>query len=125
LHCSTEKVVIEEYLYKQQQCYNKICGPNAGKLYPMAIPQLTQSGPKISLIDFGSRRVPYRGQSVLVGSTTTLAIATIFIAARLVSRVIIVRRTAWDDYCIILAWVGTPRDRYLQLGGTARTMLQI
>jgi hypothetical protein len=46
----------------------------------------------------------------LVGSTTTLGIATIFIAARLVSRVIIVRRTAWDDYFIIFAWVCALRD---------------
>jgi hypothetical protein len=63
-----------------------------------------RSGPKISLADVGSK-VPDRRQSVLVGTTTTLGIATIFIAARLVSRVIIVRKTAWDDYFIIFAWV--------------------
>jgi hypothetical protein len=65
---------------------------------------LVRSGLKISLADVGSH-IPDRRQPVLVGTTATLGIATIFIAARLVSRVIIVRRTAWDDYFIIFAWV--------------------
>jgi hypothetical protein len=71
----------------------------------MTTPLPAQSGPELRLVDLGGGHVPDRRQSVLVGSTTTLAIATIFIAARLVSRVIIVRRTSWDDYTIILAWV--------------------
>ena len=65
---------------------------------------LVRNGPKISLADVGSH-ISDRRQPVLVGTTATLGIATIFIAARLVSRVIIVRKTAWDDYFIIIAWV--------------------
>ena len=51
--------------------------------------------------------VPDRRQSVLVVCTATLVIATIFITARLVSRVVIVRRVTWDDYCIVLGWVSS------------------
>jgi hypothetical protein len=73
--------------------------------YPMTTASLlVRSASKISLADVGSN-VPDRRQPVLVGTTATLGIATIFIAARLVSRVIIVRKTAWDDYFIIIAWV--------------------
>jgi hypothetical protein len=64
----------------------------------------------LQLINVGNH-VPDRRESVLVGSSTTLAIATVFIAARLVSRVLIVRRTAWDDYFIVVAWV---RTKYFQ-----------
>ena len=59
-----------------------------------------------TLADAGSN-MPDRRHSVLVGTTTTLAIATIFVAARLVSRIAIVRRTSWDDYFIIIGWVCT------------------
>jgi len=51
--------------------------------------------------------VPDRRQSVLVVCTATLVIATLFITARLVSRVVIVRRVTWDDYCIVLGWVSS------------------
>ena len=65
---------------------------------------LSARRPKILLPDIGSG-VPDRRQSVLVVTTTTLAIATTFVAARLVSRLTIVRRTGWDvskfsDYLI-------------------------
>jgi hypothetical protein len=58
----------------------------------------------ISLSDFGSD-IPDRRQSVLVVTTTTLVVTTIFIAARLVSRLVIIRKIAWDDYFIVFGWV--------------------
>jgi hypothetical protein len=51
---------------------------------------LARLGPKILLPDIGSG-VPDRRQAVLVVTTTTLAIATLFVASRLVSRIAIVR----------------------------------
>jgi len=49
--------------------------------------------------------IPDRRQSVLVVTTATFVITTIFIAARLVSRLVIVRKITWDDYFIVLGWV--------------------
>jgi hypothetical protein len=49
--------------------------------------------------------IPDRRQSVLVVTTATLVISTIFIAARLVSRLVIVRKITWDDYFIVFGWV--------------------
>ncbi|EAQ85777.1 hypothetical protein CHGG_07030 [Chaetomium globosum CBS 148.51] len=48
---------------------------------------------------------PDRGPVVFAVTTATLALSTVFVAARMVSRVGIVRRTAWDDYMIVLAWL--------------------
>ncbi|KAH6641721.1 hypothetical protein F5144DRAFT_643271 [Chaetomium tenue] len=48
---------------------------------------------------------PDRGPVVFAVTTAVLALSTVFVAARLVSRVGIVRRTAWDDYMIVLAWL--------------------
>ncbi|KAK3296782.1 uncharacterized protein B0H64DRAFT_456395 [Chaetomium fimeti] len=48
---------------------------------------------------------PNRGPVVFAVTTATLALATLFVAARIVSRAGIVRRTAWDDYTIVLAWL--------------------
>ncbi len=45
-----------------------------------------------------------RGPAVFAVTTSTLVLATVFVAARLVSRIGIVRRVSWDDYIIILAW---------------------
>lgn len=50
-------------------------------------------------------RVPDRGPSVFIVTTTTLALAFLFVVARLVSRSGNVRYLGWDDYTIILAWV--------------------
>lgn len=61
-------------------------------------------GPNLFSPDFGDD-IPDRRQSVLVVTTTTLVISTIFIVARLVSRLAIVRNVTWDDYCIIVGWV--------------------
>jgi hypothetical protein len=65
---------------------------------------LAPRGPEVSLVDVGSN-VPDRRQPVLVVTSTSLAIATIFVAARLVSRIGIVRRVSWDDYLIVVGWV--------------------
>jgi hypothetical protein len=73
---------------------------------------------KYTLADAGSN-MPDRRHSVLVGTTTTLAIATIFVAARLVSRIAIVRRTSWDDYFIIIGWVCTLFRRHRDFRGRA------
>jgi hypothetical protein len=48
---------------------------------------------------------PDRGPAVFAVTTATLALATLFVAARMVSRVAIVRRTGWDDYMMVLAWL--------------------
>ncbi|KAK3359040.1 major facilitator superfamily domain-containing protein [Lasiosphaeria hispida] len=46
-----------------------------------------------------------RGPAVFAVTTATLVLASVFVAARLVSRVGIVRRVTWDDYIIFLAWL--------------------
>ncbi len=74
----------------------------------MAAAQRSQS-PKIFFADLGND-IPDRRQSVLVVTIATLAISTIFIAARLVSRLFIVRRVTWDDYLIVFGWVSFPAD---------------
>jgi hypothetical protein len=47
---------------------------------------------------------PDRGPSVFAVTTATLAFASVFVAARLVCRIGIVRRVSWDDYIIVVAW---------------------
>lgn len=47
---------------------------------------------------------PDRGPAVFAVTTATLALASVFVAARMWSRIAIVRRVSWDDYAIILAW---------------------
>ncbi|KAF2872470.1 major facilitator superfamily domain-containing protein [Massariosphaeria phaeospora] len=46
-----------------------------------------------------------RGPAVLAVTATTLVVCSVFVALRLISRVAIVRKTGWDDYTIILAWI--------------------
>jgi hypothetical protein len=46
-----------------------------------------------------------RGKSVFIVTTTTFVLASIFVAARLVSRFGIVKNRTADDWCMILAWV--------------------
>ncbi|KAK4158517.1 L-fucose-proton symporter [Chaetomidium leptoderma] len=48
---------------------------------------------------------PDRGPTVFIVTTTTLSLATLFVAARMVSRVGILRRTGWDDYMVVVAWL--------------------
>lgn len=38
-------------------------------------------------------------------SAATLAVCSVFVALRLVSRFMVVRKAGWDDYAIILAWL--------------------
>ncbi|KAJ4388256.1 hypothetical protein N0V85_007746 [Neurospora sp. IMI 360204] len=54
-----------------------------------------------------TRNVPCsdRGPAVFVVTTVTIGLATLFVAARMVSRIGIVRRVGWDDYIIVLAWL--------------------
>ncbi|KAJ9155998.1 Fucose permease [Pleurostoma richardsiae] len=47
---------------------------------------------------------PNRGPTVFVVTTITIAIASVFVAARLVCRIGIIRRVTWDDYFMIIAW---------------------
>ncbi|KAK4249047.1 hypothetical protein C7999DRAFT_30411 [Corynascus novoguineensis] len=48
---------------------------------------------------------PDRGPAVFGVTTATLAVATLFVAGRMLSRFGIVRRTGADDYVIVLAWL--------------------
>jgi len=45
-----------------------------------------------------------RGPLAFAVTTGTLALATVFVAARLACRTLIVRQVSWDDYFIIIAW---------------------
>lgn len=49
--------------------------------------------------------VPDRGPVIFAVSVATLAVASIFVAARLISRYFIVRRVRWDDRVMMLAWL--------------------
>ena len=46
-----------------------------------------------------------RSHGVFVVTTATFALATVFVAARLISRFGISKNRTWDDWIIILAWV--------------------
>ena len=48
---------------------------------------------------------PDRGPAVFIITTVTLALATLFITARMVSRVGILRQARSDDYVMALAWL--------------------
>ncbi|KAK4191508.1 major facilitator superfamily domain-containing protein [Podospora australis] len=54
--------------------------------------------------DNGDDGFPDRGPAVLAVTTATMALASLFVAARMVSRVGIVRRVGCDDYIMVLAW---------------------
>lgn len=49
--------------------------------------------------------VPDRGPAIFVGSVSSLALATIFCIARIVTRAVIVKKVTSDDYLIGLALV--------------------
>jgi hypothetical protein len=44
--------------------------------------------------------------TVLVVSITLLAVATIFVGLRFLSRALVVRKVVQSDYWMLLAWVG-------------------
>jgi len=46
-----------------------------------------------------------RGETVRVVSAVTLALTTLFVASRLISRFILVKSRTWDDWAIIVAWL--------------------
>lgn len=46
-----------------------------------------------------------RGPVVMGVSAATLAICSLFVGLRLISRFAVVRKPGWDDYTMILAWV--------------------
>ena len=46
-----------------------------------------------------------RSEGVFIGVTTTFALASVFVTARLVTRFAITKAPGWDDYFILLAWV--------------------
>ncbi|RYP64867.1 hypothetical protein DL771_008582 [Monosporascus sp. 5C6A] len=52
-----------------------------------------------------SDNIPDRGPAVFAVTTGTIVLASVFVGARIVSRVGIVRRWSWDDYFIVLAWI--------------------
>jgi hypothetical protein len=63
---------------------------------------------------------PSRGPVVMAVTGAMLVLATLFVLLRLISRFGVVRRIAWDDYFMILAWVSitpcfhrTPADHDL------------
>jgi hypothetical protein len=58
--------------------------------------------PRVHYADAG---FPDRGPTVFAVTTGTLALATLFVAARAVTRVGILRHTTFDDYSLLLAWL--------------------
>ena len=46
-----------------------------------------------------------RGNAVFVVTTITFVLASVFVVARLMSRFAVVRKSTWDDYFMIAAWV--------------------
>jgi hypothetical protein len=46
-----------------------------------------------------------RGPVVMGVSAATLALCSVFVGLRLVSRFAVVRKPGWDDYTMILAWI--------------------
>lgn len=48
--------------------------------------------------------IPDRGPVVFAVTTSTLCLSSIFVAARLYTRLRIVRQFSWDDYFMLLAW---------------------
>src|SRR5438876_11499195 len=61
--------------------------------------------PGMSAFETTATGFPDRGPAVFAVTTATLALATVFVTARLVSRIGIVRSVSWDDYIIVLAWL--------------------
>ena len=47
-----------------------------------------------------------RGPTVLTVTIIMLALSTVFVAVRMISRVGVVKKVSSDDYAIVLAWVG-------------------
>lgn len=54
---------------------------------------------------FNDEDPPDRGPAVFAVTTATLCLSTLFVTARMISRVGIVRNVSWDDAMIIVAWL--------------------
>lgn len=56
-----------------------------------------------------------RSRAVFISVTASFILATLFVVARLISRLGIVKYRGWDDYAILVAWVSgttySPRPR--------------
>lgn len=46
-----------------------------------------------------------RGPAVLAVTAATLALCSVFVFLRIVSRYFVVKKPGWDDHALILAWV--------------------
>jgi hypothetical protein len=46
-----------------------------------------------------------RGPVVMGVSAATLALCSLFVGMRLISRFMVVRKPGWDDFAMILAWM--------------------
>lgn len=64
--------------------------------------------------DVESLAAQNRGPEVLAVVVALLALSTVSIVLRLISRFGVVKRVGNDDYAIILAWVGNTRMLWLQ-----------
>jgi hypothetical protein len=60
------------------------------------------------MADFGGHHS--RGEAVFVVTTTTFVLASVFVAARLVSRFAILKSQTLDDWFMIIAWVSGHHD---------------
>lgn len=49
-----------------------------------------------------------RRRTVFVSVTASFILASLFVAARLISRLGIIKYRGWDDYTILVAWVSGP-----------------
>lgn len=59
----------------------------------------------IHVVDSDHHGFPDRGPAVMAVASATISLATLFVFARMVSRIGIVRRVGYDDYIILLAWL--------------------
>lgn len=50
-------------------------------------------------------KFPNRGPAVEVVALTTLGVATLFVVARLVTRVGLAKKSTWDDLLIVVGWI--------------------
>lgn len=48
---------------------------------------------------------PSKSEEIFIGVTVSFILATLCVAARLISRFAIVKYWSWDDLLIIVAWV--------------------
>ncbi len=61
----------------------------------------TMSDPNLD----ANAHVPDRGPAVFAVTTATLVVASVFVAARIISRWFIVKNVTWDDWVMMLAWL--------------------